>query len=164
MGRVAWGAWRGGAWRGARGVERATRRALDADSPSGCVSFRIRLARAPSVRGMAPHGRRRPLQLQAVFSASLSLHALSRSALLHGSRSPCLASFPVMLCRTLRAMMVGDPRDHVRSSRLPLSPPAVDSGLFLVASHNLASPRALASGDHDAPGLRAGVDLGATWP
>jgi hypothetical protein len=102
--------------------------------------------------------------LQADFSASLSLHARSRGALLHGARSPCLASFPVMLCRTFRAMMVGDPRDHVRSSRLPLLPPAVDSGLFLVASYNLASPRALAFGDHDAPGLRAGVDLGVTWP
>jgi hypothetical protein len=42
--------------------------------------------------------------------------------------------------------------------------PALDSGFFLVASHNLASPRALAPGDHHAPGFRAGIDLGATWP
>ena len=53
---------------------------------------------------------------------------------------------------------------HSQLSRLLHSPPAVDSGLFVVAFHNLVSPRALASGDHDAPGLRAGIDLGATWP
>jgi hypothetical protein len=102
--------------------------------------------------------------LQADFSASLSLFAPSRGALLRESRSPCFASLPMTLCRTLHAMLVGDPRARVRSSRLPLSPPAVDSGLFLVASHNLAAPLALASRDHDAPGLRAGIELGATWP
>jgi hypothetical protein len=98
------------------------------------------------------------------FCLSLSLQARFRGALLRGSQSPCFASLPVTLCRTLRAMLVGDPRDRIRSSRLPLSPPALDLGLFLVAFHNLASPRALAPGDHDAPCLRAGVDLGATWP
>jgi hypothetical protein len=98
------------------------------------------------------------------LSASPSLHALSRGALQRGSRLPGLASLPVALCRTLRAMLVGDPPDRLRSSRLPHSPPALDSGLFLVAFHNLASPHALAPRDHDAPGFRAGIDLGATWP
>jgi hypothetical protein len=66
--------------------------------------------------------------LQADFSASLSLHARSRGALLHGSRSPCLALLPVTLCRTLRAMLVCDPPDRICSFRLPHSPPALDSG------------------------------------
>jgi hypothetical protein len=98
------------------------------------------------------------------FCLSLSLQARFRGALLRGSQSPCFASLPVTLCRTLRAMLVGDPRDRIRSSRLPHSAPALDSGLFLVAFHNLASPRALAPRDHDAPGVLAGIDLGATWP
>jgi hypothetical protein len=112
----------------------------------------------------ATRGQAQSPWLQADFSASLSLHASSCSALQRGSWLTCLAPLPVTLCRTLRAMMVGDPSDRIRSSSLPHSPPALDSGLFLVASHNLASPRAVAFGDHDAPGVRAGVDLGATWP
>jgi hypothetical protein len=99
-----------------------------------------------------------------LFCLSLAPRAPFRGALLHGSWSPCFALLPGTLRRTLRAMMVGDPRDRIRSSRLPHSPPALDSGLFLVAFHNLASPRALASRNHDAPGFRAGIDLGATWP
>jgi hypothetical protein len=102
--------------------------------------------------------------LQPDFFASLSLHAPSRGALLRGSWFSCFAWLSMTLCQNLRAMLVGDPRDHVRSSRLPHSPPALDSGLFLVAFHNLASPRALAPREHDAPGFRSGVDLGATWP
>jgi hypothetical protein len=67
----------------------------------------------------ATRGQAQSPWLQADFSASLSLHAPSRSALLRGSRSPCLALLPVMLCRTLRAMMVGDPSDRICSSSLP---------------------------------------------
>jgi hypothetical protein len=107
----------------------------------------------------ATRGQAQSPWLQADFSASLSLHASSCSALQRGSWLPFLAPLPVTLCRTLRAMLVGDPMGRIRSSRLPHSPPAVDSGFFLVASHILASPRELLPGDHNAPGFRAGVDL-----
>jgi hypothetical protein len=132
-------------------------------------TWRSRCARSPRWSRLgsdvaATRGRGQSPWLQADLSASLSLHAPSRGALLRGSWSSRFASLPATLCRTLRATLVGDPLNRIRSSSLPHSPPALDSGLFLVASHNLAFPRALASGDHDAPGFRAGIDLGETWP
>jgi hypothetical protein len=64
--------------------------------------WRSRCARSPRWSRLgsdvaATHGQAQSPWLQADFSASLSLHARSRGALLHGSRSPCFASLPVTL-------------------------------------------------------------------
>jgi hypothetical protein len=89
---------------------------------SACAgTWRSRFARSPRWNRLgsdvaATRGQAQSPWLQADFSASLSLLAPSRGALLSGSRSPCLASLPVTLCRTLRAMLAGDPRDRIRSS------------------------------------------------